>query len=519
MRYFHRFVLAAMLSLLIHVSCTNNSSAGNTMETENSIALNIYTVSGEKAAHTKVRIRPNWYLPGSSSLAEEESKIRNITSDANGFLRIKDLPSGDYTIELYNDSQAVVLNYTHIFDSTATEQSLSASLQAAGALTGRIALPEGTDKAKVSFFGLDYTTETDDSGFFSFPFLPSGTLYISAANLEAREVLGEDLIRVSPMEELNLGTLYSPVPGTEDISSWKYSATIRTADLIPQWMAPLPDRVIVSLRLHSDNFNFSESLPNGYDFRLLSASGDLQPFHRDYWNASDQSAKIQILLDPSKDTVLTMYWGRGNALNVSSDTLWNGLSDSLFLAWNSILIDDFETPSNLNKLPDPPGPKTWYTVASEEATLISPAVGDLFSSGILEADSSRAGNAFRLEYEANAPQWALAGTILSAEPENFSGLDSIVFWARGSGNYSVSLENISEAGNDHKAWTHGTLTGNWQKISITPDQFLPPEEVTSNVGWEAVRDSITNLNFFGNDGSELWIDDIRLYGINRDDLH
>jgi hypothetical protein len=33
-----------------------------------------------------------------------------------------------------------------------------------------------------------------------------------------------------------------------------------------------------------------------------------------------------------------------------------------------------------------------------------------------------------------------------------------------------------------------------------------------------VRDSITSLTFLIGGGSDLWIDDIRIYGIGRDDL-
>lgn len=519
MKHINTGVFFILAMIVFHLSCSNNSTAGNTMETENSIALNIYTASGEKAAHTKVRVRPNWYLPGHSILPEENSMILDRTTNADGFLEIKDLPSGEYTMELYNDSQAVALSYTHFFDSLVAGQKISASLQASGALTGRISLPPGTDRATVSFFGLDYSTETDSSGFFHFSFIPSGALYITAANPEWNEVLGEDFIRITPARELNLGVLAAPNPGSEDYSTWKYSSVLNTKDLIQNWMKPLPETAIVTLRLNSENFDFSQALKNGYDFRLINSDGNLQPFHRDYWSFQDQSARIQIRINTNRDSLLTMRWGRASAINVSTDTLWRGISDSLFLAWNSVLIDDFETPSNLNKLPEPPGPKTWYIVASEEANIISPVIGEFFTTGILEADSGRDGNAFRLQYEATFPQWALAGTILSDEPENFTGLDSIVFWARGSGQYSVSLENITEEDNDHKAWVHGTLTSDWQKFTVIPADFLPPDLPSENVGWEAVRDSITNLNFFGNAGSELWIDDIRLFGINRDDLH
>ena len=37
-------------------------------------------------------------------------------------------------------------------------------------------------------------------------------------------------------------------------------------------------------------------------------------------------------------------------------------------------------------------------------------------------------------------------------------------------------------------------------------------------GWEFVRNRITNFTVFSYNGTETWIDAVRIYGINRDDL-
>jgi hypothetical protein len=42
--------------------------------------------------------------------------------------------------------------------------------------------------------------------------------------------------------------------------------------------------------------------------------------------------------------------------------------------------------------------------------------------------------------------------------------------------------------------------------------------IGGNVGWAGVRDSVTDLCLFAARGADMWIDDIRLYGIDRDDL-
>lgn len=55
-------------------------------------------------------------------------------------------------------------------------------------------------------------------------------------------------------------------------------------------------------------------------------------------------------------------------------------------------------------------------------------------------------------------------------------------------------------------------------MRIRPQDFNSPSIVGNNVGWEAVRNRVTNLTFLVAGGSELWLDDIRLYGIDGNDL-
>lgn len=66
-------------------------------------------------------------------------------------------------------------------------------------------------------------------------------------------------------------------------------------------------------------------------------------------------------------------------------------------------------------------------------------------------------------------------------------------------------------------WVEG-IPAKRTRIRIAPEQFAPPDGIGGDIGWETVKDSITNLTFFVSGGTETWIDDVRIFGINRDDL-
>ena len=95
-----------------------------------------------------------------------------------------------------------------------------------------------------------------------------------------------------------------------------------------------------------------------------------------------------------------------------------------------------------------------------------------------------------------------------------SKLDSITFYAKGSGALKLSLERWEKAASDNlKAWTADIpLSTSWTPITVTPADFLSPESDTLSTGWESVKSTVTRLHFFGIGGSELSLDDIKIYG-------
>ncbi len=165
----------------------------------------------------------------------------------------------------------------------------------------------------------------------------------------------------------------------------------------------------------------------------------------------------------------------------------------------------------------------WYTSFSR------------YADAVLDAERKVAGRDgmvahFVYTNDSNA-NWALMGRDLYGM-KDFSELDSVVFWARAeygdstqwiSLSFDVLLDSaaLDSTGLENgKSWVHISLDTAWQRIVVTPKDLLEPDEhhTGGNIGWDEVKEHVTNLNFFGGgvtEGTpyELWLDDITIYGV------
>ena len=118
------------------------------------------------------------------------------------------------------------------------------------------------------------------------------------------------------------------------------------------------------------------------------------------------------------------------------------------------------------------------------------------------------------------------GTALRGMTD-LSDLDSVVFWARGSHADSVQWVSFSfdvlldsadleKYGYENgKAWVSMSLDTVWTRYVVTPEDVADTVRIGGNIGWDAVKDHVTNINIFGGGVGgpfEMWIDDIIFYG-------
>jgi len=286
-----------------------------------------------------------------------------------------------------------------------------------------------------------------------------------------------------------------------------FSVDSLLSDQSRYWHVP----TAATLRLDSTNVNFLQTDSLGRDLIVEQMDSTPLSFSVVYWDKQAALGRIHVRLDSPQQipgSQIRLRW-KCPLQNRSNPTLvWKGIPAIQVLAINSVLLDDFERATTRSLLPDS---ASWYNGATDSATV---SVPKLDTAGL-----GRSGHAVHISYKASSVtyQYALLGIAMGKNPVNLHSLDSMVVWVRGSGNLSIAFDRLI-AGNKGKAWLHLTLASGWARVRIRPQDFDSASVIGNNIGWNAVRNSITNLSFLVAGGSELWVDDIRLYGINKNDL-
>lgn len=295
------------------------------------------------------------------------------------------------------------------------------------------------------------------------------------------------------------------------IETENLSGVFRVDSVIPAGRTLGLTAVVATLRLDSSNFDFGKVAEDGRDLVVERMDGSSIPFAIRRWEPFERWARIQVRFEGR----VLAEGGRfrlradSNATSGSdSAAVWRAISDSLRAAWTSILVDDFEHRELRNLLPNG---SPWYTNKSDSATQSTPV--------LVPAGGGRAGTAVRYEYDAPASRhdFVLIGNTLSSHPVNFRSLDSIVFWARGTGIQSVALDHLWDGGGS-KTWMHADLDTNWVRWRVRPEDFDPPGSTAGNLGWDSVHDSVTTLSIFATGSGWVMLDDIRIFGLEMDDL-
>lgn len=114
--------------------------------------------------------------------------------------------------------------------------------------------------------------------------------------------------------------------------------------------------------------------------------------------------------------------------------------------------------------------------------------------------------------------WALIGRELGGYV-NMSNLDSIRFWVRVSAPSRVSfsfdrfVNDDSVTSSDNiKSWRHFDADTVWTQFTVIPAELDTADSNGGNYGWEAVKDSVTKIGIFGAMDTEVWVDDIEVFG-------
>lgn len=287
---------------------------------------------------------------------------------------------------------------------------------------------------------------------------------------------------------------------------------IRVDSILPEWNSPDSGTTVATLRLDSFNFDFSESDSSARDLAVETVDEKPVPFGVDFWDKAARLGRLHVRLDSNllrPNSKFVFRWKQPLLSLSNPDEVWKAIPDSQKLELASVLVSDFENHSATTLLPTAP---SWSTYTGDSANVTPP--------DFLPANKAELGTALTVEYIIEGHNsYVVVKTPLTIDrkPKNLRALDSLVFWAKGTKNANMFIAF------DHKdlfkAWMLDTLDTVWTRIRIRPSDLIPASNTNGgNRGWNAVRDSVTDLSFIPTTGTRIWLDDIRLYGIDRDDL-
>ena len=510
MKNFNKLLYLVPFGLL--AACTaSNDTAGNTTEIENAIAIRVFD-DGAPAAKVRYQVLPSWYVADTAETSAVKYTYEGET-DTNGWVHIDGHQNGSYTINFTKGDSSIVLQYT--LNNLNHEYTLdSASLEAVGTVKGLVDLPDSANYAWVAVQGVNTIVKTDTLGQFVIQKAPCGNVTVSAWDSEDLSSIGGTSAVVTSNDTTDLGLIENPnkvVP--------ENAIRFMPSDLISDWMRPLSFPTVLVLRLTEENFDFSKAEKDGSDIRLYDGSGNLIPFEIDGWDTTINSATLNIRVESAADTVRPwmLMWGDKKAKKIEDVKVWEGLSDSLVKALNSVTIFDFEEGSQYNALPEPLH-YTWYIQPHDSATIIEALQKDP-TSGIEKADSTIFGkNVLHVQYQANKlGRYVVLGTRIANHKHDLSRLDSVEVWVKGSGDFEVVLETVVESDTNYKTTYKSAVNEDWTRVVITPSDVTSPDKKSYH-GWDVTRNKITRFTIFMYNGTDLWIDNAKMYGINLDDL-
>lgn len=169
-----------------------------------------------------------------------------------------------------------------------------------------------------------------------------------------------------------------------------------------------------------------------------------------------------------------------------------------------------------------------YMSATDTSVKVTPEVATVpetredIAEFIVEAGAGREGNAIHWESSAKHGDWSFYGIWVCKEesPCDLSAIDSIVFYARGTGVISIALETLGSLNTEGKTLAYDTLATDdeWKRVCIKPSNFKPRDDLYGNLGWDVISKAVTTISIAAYDDTEFWIDDIVLYGVKPSDF-
>lgn len=189
---------------------------------------------------------------------------------------------------------------------------------------------------------------------------------------------------------------------------------------------------------------------------------------------------------------------------------------------DSVKVLDFESDDEEFFIGDLGITVTGYMSSTDSGVTTVPALDEKMESFIDSAGAGRKGRALHWTSSAVFGKWSFFGTWVCEEetPCDLSAMDSVVFYARGTGVISIAFETLGASNTEGKTLAYDTLDtgGKWKRVSLKPSNFKPRDDLYGNLGWDVISKAVTTISIAAYDETEFWIDDVVLYGVKPSDF-
>lgn len=509
--------LLPLLFALLLFSCSSDDkllAGASTVETENACIINVVDADSVPVANAVAKVRPLWYVQDVDASNENLQVVAEYAADSLGRVVLDSLEMEKGYLEITKDGAGA---FAQIVKADLKKQGLTLQMETLGSASGKVDLPENAEFAWVQVYGTDKLVKTDSSGAFVLDSLPPASYQVRAIVSNDEPAVGEDFVQITADAKNEIGFLSAPSAVDENLESWRYFRTIPLEATVSDWMLPIADSTVVFVRLDSSNFAFESAMKHGEDVRFTDLNGNRLEFLRSYWNDSLQNAEFKIRVNGVAEVdSIVMYWGRAAATDASCDSIWKNLPDSLVQNLNSLKVIDFEKQKLETAFAYVGGPREWYFEPQDSNVTTIPTLENVEDG--FEKSDERGGYVFHWKgISEKKDKWSMIGMRLNQVSSNFEGLDSIAFYAKGSGELGFALEVLDEP--TGKTKYVDSLAAEWRRYSFTPADFAPGDGKYGNMGWDFVKPRVTTVTIWVVANGEMWIDDVVFYGINRDDVN
>lgn len=182
----------------------------------------------------------------------------------------------------------------------------------------------------------------------------------------------------------------------------------------------------------------------------------------------------------------------------------------------SLLLEDFEDGDTRHRYAEFSGEGWWFLSYDTNSVTINPVLGSFPVP--LQTDSERGTVLhFQASFDPASPySWLDCGVQIGRnyQPYSLVSVDSLVFWAKGSGQAIVTLHFADTVGTPKEPEYFLTLPAVWTRIAIPMDSIT----VAGTTSASALRTGITSLSWVFIANAELWLDGITLVGVSRQEL-